>query len=844
MAQPKSTTTKTQKAQGQGAGRRGTRGAVMRRPPEKGLPRVKHWLGTHWSLGLETWQLWVVLFLAFSIWSLLPRRLFEVQRLEAGSIAGRTYVADHDLTMVDEAATARLQKEAQDNVPPVYDFNRRLEGERYQQLTQLFEAGRQSLKTETTSSPPPKPPPAASEEAVDLAPDLVGQLSEASGLKILPEHVEWLRNRAFPTDLEDRLKGLVSRVLRRGVVSDRELLLEHRVRGITVQELPSGLRKHELDLYRYLDYPEQVREVVEQDLRSWENLRSADRRLLADLVMAAVAPNLTLNSSESLALRQAAAAGVGTVTHAIRKGEVIVRKGERVEKLEALAIAEMAGRGEGFGIWIAGFGTLLLVAAAAWVVWIGTGLERRSDRSHPRLFDECLILLTICLLGARFAFFVAEAISNALLSGPWSDQRSYTYAIPFASLALLSMLLYGRGVAFTLAVVFSALVGHVAGGEAIWTITLYSLASSLAAIFFLERYHFTQRTVMIQAGFVVGATNVGAVIMLQALTGALGTSVGQVPFDLLCAFAGGLLVTGVTGFAVPLFETLLGITTHVKLLELANTNRPLLRRLALEAPGTFQHSLAVSNLAKAGCEAIELDSVLTHTAALYHDIGKIFRPQYFIENQAPGQNPHDKIQPSMSALILINHVKEGLELAAKHHLPQPIFDAIEQHHGTNLIKFFYKRAQERSTSGADAVREDEFRYPGPRPQSKEMGILMLADMIEAASRTLVEPTRQKIRGLVRTLFDEALKDRQLDNTDLTLGDLSRVENAFVDVLTKIYHRRVDYPGFDFNQPTQSSKGTQGSKSSIEIPKIEEKAPRESRPKRDAPAEETKERKAS
>ncbi len=841
MAQPKSNPSK---AQGQGAGRRGTRGAVMRRPPEKGLPRLKHWLGGHWSVGLETWQVWVVLFLALSIWSLLPRRFFEVKRLEAGSIAGRTYVADHDLTMVDEVATARLQKEAEEGVPPVYDFNRRLEGERYQQLTRLFESGRLSLEAEEVPTSPEAPAPASDEE-INLAPDLVQQLNEASGLKLLPEHVEWLREREFSTDLEDRLKGLVTRVLRRGVVSDRALLLEHRVRGITVQELPSGLRKHELDLYRYVDYPDQVREVVEQDLRSWEGLRrSADRTLLAGLVMAAIAPNLTLNSSESLAVRQAAAAEVGTVTHTIRKGEVIVRKGERVEELEALAIAEMAGRSEGFELWIAGLGTLLLLAGALWVVWIGTGLEGKGDKSHERLFNECLILVTIYLLGIRFAFFVAEAISNALLSGPWSDLRSYTYAIPFAALALLAMLLYGRGVAFILALVFSSLAGHVAGSETIWTMTLYSLASSLAAVFVLERHHFTQRTVMIRAGFVVGAVNVCAVVTLQALTGAVGASVAQIGFDLLCAFVGGLLVTGVTSSAVPIFETLLGITTYVKLLELANTNRRLLRRLALEAPGTFQHSLAVSNLAKAGCEAIDLDSVLTHTAALYHDIGKIFRPQYFIENQAPGQNPHDKIQPSMSALIIINHVKEGLELAAKHHLPKPIFDAIEQHHGTSLIKFFYKRAQERSDPETEEVREDEFRYPGPRPQSKEMGILMLADMVEAASRTLVEATRQKIRGLVRTLFDEALKDCQLDNTDLTLGDLSRVEEAFVDVLTKIYHRRIDYPGFDFNQPVQTSKGAQGSKSSTEIAPIEGAAPRESRKKRSVPVEVSKERKAS
>jgi putative nucleotidyltransferase with HDIG domain len=783
----------------------------MRRPPEKGMPLLKHWLEKRWNAGLEAWQVWVVLFLALSIWSLLPRRFFEVPRLEPGSIAGRTYIADRDLSVVNEAATQILQERAEEETPPVYDFNRGLERERYQQLTDLFEAGRAALEAaeETPDEPSANPRPASEssdDEAIDLAPDLVQQLTEASGLNLDLEQVEWLQGREFRIDLEDRLKGLQSRVLRGGVVSDRALVLANRVRGITVQELPSGQRRLELDLYSYLDYPDQVREVVELELRSWEGLRSADRKLLTGLIMATVAPNLTLNSSESFALQAEAAASVGTVTHNIRKGEVIVRKNGKVNELDARAIAEMASSREDWQLWLAGLGTLLLVGAAAWLTWLFTGLESRSDRSRMRLFNECLILLTLYVLGIRFAFFVAEAISKALPGAPWNEPRSYTYAIPFAALALLAMLLYGRGLAFALALVFSVFVGHIAGGETIWTMTLYSLAGSLAAVFVLERYHFTQRTVMIRAGAVVGLVNIASVLTLRTLTGEIGGGPAQLAFDLLCAFVGGLLVAGVTSFAVPVFETLLAITTHIKLLELSSTNLPLLRRLALEAPGTFQHSLAVANLSKAGCEAIDLDSVLTHTAALYHDIGKIFRPQYFIENQAPGQNPHDKIQPSMSALILINHVKEGRELAAKHHLPKPIVDAIEQHHGTNLIKFFYGRAMERCDPETEEVREDDFRYPGPKPQSKEMGLLLLADAVEAASRTLVEPTRQKIRGLVRTLFDDALKDNQLDHTDLTLGDLARVEEAFVNVLTKIYHRRIDYPGFDFNQP-------QGAKSS-------------------------------
>jgi len=213
----------------------------------------------------------------------------------------------------------------------------------------------------------------------------------------------------------------------------------------------------------------------------------------------------------------------------------------------------------------------------------------------------------------------------------------------------------------------------------------------------------------------------------------------------------------------------------------------------------------VANLAKEGCEAIGADPVLAYTAGLYHDVGKVLRPDYFVENQRPGHNRHDKLLPSMSALILINHVKDGLELARQHNLPQVIEDAIQQHHGTRLIKFFYSKAQEQKDLDATDVTEEKYRYPGPEPQSKVMGVLMIADAVEAASRTLAEPTPVKIRGLIRTIMDDCLQDGQLDQTDLTLADLRVVAESFQRVLSNIFHQRIDYPGFDFNAAPKREK---------------------------------------
>jgi putative nucleotidyltransferase with HDIG domain len=199
--------------------------------------------------------------------------------------------------------------------------------------------------------------------------------------------------------------------------------------------------------------------------------------------------------------------------------------------------------------------------------------------------------------------------------------------------------------------------------------------------------------------------------------------------------------------------------------------------------------------------------VLAYSAGLYHDIGKVLRPEYFVENQRGGQNRHDKLLPSMSALILLNHVKDGLELAREHSLPQVIRDAIQQHHGTRLIKYFYHRAIERKESEAGEVLEEKYRYPGPKPQTKVLGVMMLADAIEAASRTLTEPTPARIRGLIQTIVDDVLQDGQLEETELTLSDLRKVSDTFLRVLANIFHQRIDYPGFDFNAGAKREKRT-------------------------------------
>jgi putative nucleotidyltransferase with HDIG domain len=262
-----------------------------------------------------------------------------------------------------------------------------------------------------------------------------------------------------------------------------------------------------------------------------------------------------------------------------------------------------------------------------------------------------------------------------------------------------------------------------------------------------------------------------------------------------------VLATMAASILLPLFEWLFQITTSIKLLELSNLNLPLLKQLAERAPGTYHHSIMVGLLAEAGAEAVGGDALFARVACYYHDIGKSVRPSYFIENQSYMDNRHDKLSPKMSSIVLANHVKQGVEIAKKHKLPPRIIDIIPQHHGTGLMKFFYYKAR-RATEDESMALEHEFRYPGPKPKSKEAAIIMIADSVEAAARTVQEPTPTKLRNMVDMISGRLRDDGQFDDCDITIRDLRIVAESFVKVLMGIHHHRIAYPGYDFNQLSQ------------------------------------------
>jgi len=325
-----------------------------------------------------------------------------------------------------------------------------------------------------------------------------------------------------------------------------------------------------------------------------------------------------------------------------------------------------------------------------------------------------------------------------------------------------------------------------------------------------------RRAKILWAGLMVGIAKLLAILCIGLINGMeMSFYIKESIWALTSGIMSGFIVLGV----LPVFEHLFNIPTNISLLELSDLNHPLLKRLAIEAPGTYHHSIMVGNLAEAACDSIGANSLMARVGSYYHDIGKMIKPEYFNENEMSAGSKHVNLAPSMSALIIAKHVKEGLDIAKKYKLNSAITAFITQHHGNSLISYFYQKALEKAANGTP-LKEEDFRYPGPRPQTKESAIVLLADSVEASSRALNEPTPASIRNLVKKIINNKFIDEQLDECDLTLRDMHQIADSFVRVLMGIFHTRLDYP--EENKKDTNGDVLNGNKSKPRKPKPKKK----------------------
>ena len=436
-------------------------------------------------------------------------------------------------------------------------------------------------------------------------------------------------------------------------------------------------------------------------------------------------------------------------------------------------------------------GILVLVTAAYAFVW--RFVKYRASEvdllvTAPRAFAlvGSAILVETALM--RLGFVVANAIASQSTRPPFDDPTVWSFAIPFAAASLLLMMLLDRQLSLVAGFVTAGFAG-VLGPQPALAI-LYAFISCATAVYGIKRYRERQSVTL--AGLFVAAANCFTAVGLIAFAHR-PLSISAVLFAGLFGIGGGLLTIIFAAGGVPINESLFGILTDIRLLELTNADLPVLSQLAIRAPGTNQHSHAVGQLAEDACRAIRANALLARVGALYHDIGKVAAPDHFVENQS-GENPHDRLKPLQSAKIITSHVTYGLRLAKEIGLPKRIADFIPQHHGTRSLHFFLRKA-EAQANGA-RINEADFRYPGPKPQFKEAAILMLVDSAEAAARSLARPNPENIRAIVSKICDAVVSDGQLDESNLTLRELSEVREAIVHSLLAIYHPRIVYPGFN------------------------------------------------
>jgi hypothetical protein len=498
-------------------------------------------------------------------------------------------------------------------------------------------------------------------------------------------------------------------------------------------------------------------------------LPPALRALAGEIAAAAVRPTMEVDLAKTTELQQSAASEVPTQRRRVQQGEILLRRGEVVTPAHLQVLAAV-GVYPPRVTWSAIGGVALVVA----VLLLATALY--LWQFQPEVWGNVrhLVLWSLIVTG------------TLLLAQVLGAPRFSNYLGPAATgTMLLAILLRSRLALFT-AAPLALLVGLAAGGE--MGPVLVAFCGMLVGVFATRQIH--RRMDFGLAGVVVGLA--GAVVAV-----AVGLVEGVRWYPEMAVNAGSALTNGflaavVTIGVLPFLEQVFGMVTPIKLLELANPAHPLLKRLQLEAPGTYHHSIMVGNLAEAAAEAIGADALLVRVGTYYHDIGKLRRPAFFVENQMGIDNPHDKMTSSLSALTVGAHVRDGLELAREYDLPQAVADFIPQHHGTALMTYFYHQALERG----DMQDESAFRYEGPKPQTPEAAILMLADAAEAAARALTKPTPDRLDEVVRRIIREKLEDGQLDECGLTFRDLDRIAQAFVRILTGILHPRLEYPDLE------------------------------------------------
>lgn len=706
------------------------------KPESSGLtPPPSKWKRLQKQLQSETGRtiVWgfITLFALTLVMSLDHLSLIQVVE---NDISNHDVFAPYDLKVEDKAETDRRRNDAKMSVLPIYQDKAPIEQRVAKRLHQFFDQ-LETLSQDNAQSTLEK------NEAFLV---LVKRKSGSSALKSMvfepASHGQWQRLQLYS-------EQTINQVLKKGLSQSAfDETLSDRIKTALQEALPES------------------------------HLNSAEKEALVDVVSVVIEPNLLIDASATRKAQELAAIKVKPNYHIFRKGEKIISRGEPLNDLKENALAALGKTHQGFN-WLATIGVFSLGLMYISVLW-GYNYYFESGQFFKPKYAALLATLTI---GTLVAFMLFEKNNWPLI------------ALPFSAYPLILSIFTHPRVGVLAGTLMMFLVGLV------WQIPISVLSvllfGSVVGVFVLsQRIHFNDRSQVMVSGVTIGVTNALILLTVTLLTAAPNTNVWQdLGASIMCTALISGLGSGIVTFGIlPYLESMFRLITPFTLMEMGNHDKPLLRRMQFEAPGTFHHSLMVATLSEAAAQAIGANALLARVGSLYHDIGKMKRPLFFIENQAyfGVENPHDKLTPRLSKMVVTAHPRDSLEMAKQYKLPEVITKFMTEHHGTLVAGYFYNQAclQE----GTENVNKAQFRYPGPKPNIRETAICMLADACESAVRALKNPTPTQIEERIDKIIAQRVDDGQFSNCPLTFKDLSIIRETFIRVIRGIQHNRIEY----------------------------------------------------
>ena len=736
-------------------------GAVIG-PLDRFSPNQRFWIG------FALLSLITTLLIQNPIWESAGENFYK-----EGDIAREAIYSPADIYFVDEEATEKERESARSGIKPIFFY----EPKRADEAVQNFRSAWERLQRTPEGSPSK-----ANGNANSNVPIWAGAGGEDLG------KVFTARNFSL-NELES-----VSRLIRENasgdIYSDQDAQFLQGEVEIKDRQKPTDARQARNPASTMTSLS-QARQNFREGLGQIRSLSPREIEAFYAAASPLIQASVIYDASATENEKRIASEGVPPVAISLKRSEMVVDQGGKITEKVLSQIAAISNYAATSRKYSRFFGLLFLIAALYWAAWKfieHRGVVPRLALSEQRTF----VLLGFIVLSQTVVmvifFRLASFTASQNVKAPLSDPTLWSFAVPFAFGSLLMTLLADRRTAIFTGL-FTALIAGLLAPRGL-EFAIYGAIASSVSVYGIGAYR-SRQTITI-AGVLVGiASAVTAVALIAYMQQPL--VLNTILLAIACGLAGGIITAAATAVFMPICESMFGILTDVKLLELSNADTPALGQLALRAPGTNQHSHAVGQLAEEACRVVGGNALLARIGALYHDIGKTAAPEHFVENQL-GKNPHDRLKPAQSAKIIISHVTYGMKLAKELGLPQRIIDFIPQHHGTRTLHYFLKRAQEEARD-PDEISENDFRYPGPKPQFRESAIMMIADSCEAAARSLAEPNPENIRFIVTKIIDAIVSDDQLEDCDLTLRELTQIRESMIRSLIAIYHSRVDYPGY-------------------------------------------------